>query len=101
MIELMVWPHSDCGYLYKCCWGDGEALLDGIPEIWLDLIAFMVARNLLAQGYNPDRLLIVRLCGADYDLLRASLGQAAASPLITVNAPVAHPTRAMPTRPPL
>ncbi len=67
MIELMVRPHSDCGYLYKCCWGDGEALLDGIPEIWLDLIAFMVARRLLAQGYNPDRLLIVRLCGADYD----------------------------------
>ena len=71
-----------------CAWPDDESGLTGIPEIYLDLAPFMAARFLLSQGYNPQRLLIVRLQGADYELLRAPLGAAAAMPM--VNATVAR-----------
>jgi hypothetical protein len=70
-------PHND-----MVCWPDDESGLTGIPEIYLDLAPFMAVRFLLSQGYNPQQLLIVRLQGADYELLRAPLGAAAAMPVI-------------------
>ena len=91
--ELTVKPHPDDHCLYAACWSEGDAQIDNIPEIWIDLIPFMIARKLLSQGNNPDRLLIVRLEGADYELMRAPLGVAAATPLINTAAPVWQSTR--------
>src|SRR5438270_13204458 len=74
--ELMVEEQPDT-WCYRVCWCDGEPdnmFLANIPESWLDLIPYMAARRLLEQGNNPDRLLIVRLRGADFDLMRAPLG---------------------------
>ena len=53
------------------------------------------ARFLLSQGYNSQRLLIVRLQGADYEQLRAPLGAAAAMPKVNVTAPVSQGTRSI------
>lgn len=98
-IELMVEPHADNGMLYMACWPDGDPTqLTHIGEIFLDLVPFMLARMLLSQGYNPQRQLIVRLQGADYDLMRAPLGAAAATPHINFAQPVKQATRAMLTR---
>ena len=65
-IELTVTPHPDDHSLYRACWSDGDTQLTHIPEPWLDLIGFLVARRLLEQGYDVNRLLVVRLQGADY-----------------------------------
>ena len=74
-IELTVLPDPHNGSPhYMVCWPDDESGPTCIPEIYLDLAPFMAARFLLSQGYNPQRLLIVRLQGADYELLRAPLG---------------------------
>jgi hypothetical protein len=85
--------HPDDALLYRACWVDGEEFLSGIPEQLLDLSAFMVARRLLAQGYNSQRLLVVHLHGADYDLMRAPLGAAAAPPLVNFAASLKEPAR--------
>jgi hypothetical protein len=94
-IELTVAPHPDDSLLYRACWADGQMLLSHIPEPWLDLIGFMLARRLLEQGYNVERLLIVHLHGADYELMRGPLGAAAARLLVNFAAPVKEPARAM------
>ncbi len=70
-IELTAMPHSDDHSLYRACWADGDVLLSHIPEPWLDLMGFLIARRLLEQGYDVNRLLVVRLLGADYELMRA------------------------------
>ena len=72
-IEPTVIPHNGSPH-YMVSWPDDESGLTGIPEIYLDLAPFMAAR--LSQGYNPQQLLIVRLQGADYELLRAPLASA-------------------------
>lgn len=75
MIKPMVEPHEDC--FHRVRWDDGETntvMLSNIPEIWLDFIGFMVARRLLKYDYSPDRPLIVRLQGADFELIRCPLG---------------------------
>ena len=79
-IELTVTPHQDDHYLYRADWADGDVLLSHIPQPWLDLFGFLIARRLLEQGYDVNRLLVVRLQGADYLLLHAPLGAAAATP---------------------
>lgn len=94
-IELTALPHSDDPWLYKVCWPDGDVQLSHIPEPWLDLMGFLVARRLLEQGYDVNRLLIVRLQGADFELMRAPLGAAAATPLINVAAPVKQAAHAV------
>lgn len=50
-------------------------------------------RQLLEQGHNLDRLLIVHLQGADLDMMRAPLGAVAATPLVNAAAPVKQPMR--------
>ena len=95
--ELMVEEQPDTRY-YRVCWCDGEpdsTFLSNIPESFLDLIPYMVARRLLEQGNNPDRLLIIRLRGADFDLMRAPLGVVAAPPLLNTAKPVTKPTRCL------
>ena len=76
----------------------GDTLLSHIPEPWLDLMGFLIARRLLEQGYNVNRLLVVRLQGADFDLMRAPLGAAAATPLVNSAAPVKRAAYAMSRR---
>jgi hypothetical protein len=92
-IELTVTSHPDDGLLYMACWNDGEQLVHHIPEAWLDLVPFIAARLLLEHGCNLDRLLIVRLQGADLDMMRAPLGAVAATPLVNSAAPVKQPMR--------
>jgi hypothetical protein len=93
-IEITVVPQrEDCRY--RACWPDGETLLTQVPESFLDLIGFMLARRLLEQGYAVERIFIVRLQGADFELMRCPLGTAAAAPLINYAAPVKGPTRAL------
>jgi hypothetical protein len=77
-IELTAAPIRHCEGAfpaYELRWADGVLLLDRIMEPWLDLAGFMAARVLLAQGYGPHRLLLVRLQGVDYVLMRASAGR--------------------------
>jgi len=92
-INLTVKPCPDDDSFYTAYWPDGDVQLDNIPEIWVDLIPFMIARKLLSQGCNPERLFIVRLEGADFDLMRAPLGAAAATPLVNTEEPVWQSTR--------
>jgi hypothetical protein len=92
-IELTVKPHADNGLLYEACWSDGDVVVRHIPEIFLDLVGFLAARQLVDWGYGLDRQLIVRLQGADYDLMRATLGNAAAPPQVNP-VPVKYQTHA-------
>lgn len=97
-IELTVTPHPDDHSLYRACWSDGDTQLTHIPEPWLDLIGFLVARRLLEQGDDVNRLLVVRLQGADFELMRALLGAAAAPPLVNIAAPVKRVAHAISRR---
>ena len=97
-IELTVTQHSDDSSLYRASWSDGDTLLSHIPEPWLDLMGFLIARRLLQQGYDVNRLLVVRLLGADFELMRAPLGAAAAPPLVNIAAPVKRAAHAISRR---
>jgi hypothetical protein len=69
--------------------GSDKIFLANIPLSWLDLVAYMVARKLLDEGgYDVDRQLIVKLQGADRELMRAPLGVVAATPLLNTDKPV-------------
>jgi hypothetical protein len=92
-IELTVSSHHDDHSRYQVSWSDGSHLIVQIPEIWLGLISFMSARALLEQGYKANRVLVIRLQGADYDLVSAPLGAVAATPLINYANPVKQSTR--------
>jgi hypothetical protein len=96
-MELLVEEQPQSCECFHVCWlGEPDSvLLANIPEAWLDLTPFMAARALLRQGYNPDRLLVVRLYGADFDLVRAPLGVVAAPPLLNFAKPVMHPLRCL------
>jgi hypothetical protein len=96
MIELTVHPHPDEDSYFQVSWTDGEPVILAIFDVYLDLIPFMVARQLLQRGYRDDveRLLVVRLTGADYELMRAPLGQVAAKPLVNTT-PVTRPTHSI------
>lgn len=75
-IELTVIPHPHDGSPdYMVCWPDDELGL--------------------SQGYNPRRLLIVRLQRADYQHLLAPLGTAAAMPKVNATAPVSQATQSI------
>ena len=54
---------------YRVVWVNGEPCrpFDNIPELMIDLIPYMTARKLVAEGYHPERLLIIQLRGADYE----------------------------------
>ena len=97
-IELTVTPNQESHSLYRACWTDGDTLLSHIPEQWLDLMGFLIARGLLSQGYNVNRLLVARLQGADFELMRALLGAAAAPPLVNIAAPVKRAAHAISRR---
>jgi hypothetical protein len=86
-------PDDNC---YRVCWCDGEPYWReaNIPEILLDLVPYMVARKLLSTGYRPDRILIVKLQGADYELMHAPLGIVAATPVLN-DKPVTESTRSL------
>jgi hypothetical protein len=92
-IELTVMPDPADNWAFQVCWSDGRQHIGGIPETWLDLIPFMAARTLLSHGYEADRLLIVRLQGADYELMSTTLGAAAGTPLPNEASPARHPMR--------
>lgn len=93
-----VMPDRDNSRRYQACRPDdehyrGERYAWDIPEIMLDLLPFMVARKLLAQGYDAgNSFLMLRLQNSDRELCRASLGAVAATPLINHEAPVLAPT---------
>jgi hypothetical protein len=62
--------------------GRDKIFLANIPSSWLDVVAFLVARKLMDEGgYDVDRQLIIRMQGSDRDLMRASIGVLAATPL--------------------
>jgi hypothetical protein len=92
-LELLVEEDPDVGMSYRVVWCDKPdiILICNLPFCWIDLFSFMIARQLLAQGNNPDRLLIVRLRGADFNLMRAPLGIVAATPLLNEANPVTGP----------
>ena len=69
-----------------------NTFLTNIPEVLLDIIPYMVARKLLSHGNHPDRMLIVKLRGADFELMRAPLGILAATPVLN-DKPVTESSR--------
>jgi hypothetical protein len=93
-IVLTVMPHPDDDWLCKACWADGGDLVWSVPYHCLDLLPFMIARILLEQGYDLERLLVVRLRGADFEMMRAPLGAVAATPLVNTLKPVRYPQHA-------
>jgi hypothetical protein len=95
-IELMVVPYGNDGWSYEACWPDGEVFVSNMmpPRIsyeFLDLMPFIIARVLMEQSYNLKRLLVVRLQGADREMVRAPLAAVAATPLVNIERPVEHP----------
>jgi hypothetical protein len=89
-LVLIVEEHIDDASQYCARWPDGDAAISYVPAEMLDLIPLMCARRLLMSGHDPDRMLVVRLAGADYEFFRASLGCAAATPL-TNDVPITEP----------
>jgi hypothetical protein len=97
-IEMLI--EEQDAYQYRVRWeawqyhaprddGSDKIFLANIPLSWLDLVAYMVARKLLDEGgYDVERQLIVRLQGADRELMRAPLGVVAATPLLNIDRPV-------------
>lgn len=97
-IDLTAAPHPENSFLYNVYWTNGDddgVFLAEVSYCFLDLLPFLVARILLEQGYNLERLLVVRLRGADFEMMRAPLGAAAATPLVNRANPVKHPHRAL------
>ncbi len=90
-IELTVMQQPHDRWSYMACWADGDVLLSHIPTCWLDLMPLLVARKPLEQGYRLEDLLVVRLRGADYEMMRAPSGVVAATPLVNTAAPVTYP----------
>lgn len=95
--EMVVEPEPDAFARYRVRWCDGEP--DGvfgsdIPECWLDLVPYMVARKLFEHGNHPERMLVIKLRGADFELCRAPLGVMAATPRMNTE-PVTEPTRCL------
>ena len=91
-LEILVAPHDNDDGLYRADHADGTELLTGVPELMLDLIPFMLARRLLEWRYDPECLLVVKLQGADFEMMRAPLGVVAAKPLLNTANPVTQPT---------
>ena len=89
-LELTVEEHIDDASQYCALWPNGDPAISFVPAEMLDIIPLMCARRLLVAGYNPERMLVVRLAGADYEFFRATLGRAAATPL-TNNVPITEP----------
>jgi len=90
-IEVTAMPDRDDSSQFMVVW-NGSLQAQHVPDIWLDMIPFMVARVLLSQGYNAKRPFIVHLLGADYDLCRSTLGAVAATPLVNTARPVTEPS---------
>ena len=67
-IELTVEEQDD--WHYRICWCDGENLSHQYPLYVAR--SYPLPRRLLAQGYNLKRQLIVRLRGADFELMHAA-----------------------------
>jgi hypothetical protein len=95
-IVLIVEEHPNASMFYRIAWIDGEPLrpIENVPEILLDLTPFIAARKLLADGYHPERMLIIQLRGADFELMRAPLGIVAATPRLN-DTPVTDPARSL------
>lgn len=91
-IELTVMPDPGDSWRFRVYWPDGDQQLGDIPDVWLDLVPFMAARILLSHGYDAERPYIVRLQGADREMMRTDLGSAAATPLVNLAAPVHRAT---------
>lgn len=87
-VELLVRPHADDGSRYMAVRSDGSTLIQHVPQLWLHLLPYMIASALLDQDYNVDRVLIVRLQNADYDMMHAPLGAVCATPLVDYQHPV-------------
>jgi hypothetical protein len=95
-IVLVVEEHPNASMFYRVGWTDGEPLrpIENVPEILLDLTPYIAARKLLAEGYHPERMLIIQLRGADYELMHAPLGIVAATPVLNAK-PVTDPARSL------
>jgi hypothetical protein len=87
-LVLTVEQHYDDDEQLCARFEDGSPCIAYIPSSMLFLVGHMAACKLLAEGYDPDRHLLVRLRGADYDLISAPLGCAAAQPLVNYDKPV-------------
>ena len=87
-IEVLVRSHVDSDVQYMACYPPDSQLIAHVPQLWLDLLPYMVARVLLDRDYNADRVLVVRLQGADFELMHAPLGAVAAPPIVNYAKPV-------------
>ncbi len=98
-IELLVQPQSDDPKFFEVLLLNHEPRLEDtgvwfcsrIPELFLDLVPWMVARELIAHYYEPSRTLVVNLRGSDKTMMRAPLGEVAATPLVNSASPVKEP----------
>jgi hypothetical protein len=87
---LTIEEHEDDPSQYCARWPNGDPAISYVPAEMMDIMPWMCARRLLMSGHDPDRMLVVRLAGADYEFFRASLGCAAATPL-TNDVPITEP----------
>jgi hypothetical protein len=86
-IEFIVQPSPDKKRHLEVRWPDGKIFWTYVPEVFLDLMPFAIARWLLDLGYDLKCLLIVHLHfpewgGGDREAMRAPLGTLAATPLV-------------------
>jgi hypothetical protein len=94
-IVLTVTSHVNDDHVYAAYDAAGEPIVSFVAEELLDLVPWLAARRLLVQGLDPDRMLVVKLVGADYLMLHCTLGQAAATPLPNLEHPVFEPMTCM------
>ena len=66
-LELTVEEHIDDASQYCALWPNGDPAISYVPAEMMDIMPWMCARRLLVAGYDPERMLVVRLAGADYE----------------------------------
>jgi hypothetical protein len=82
------------GSHFTASFADGHILLNGTPEIWLDLAPYLIARALLDQGYDPQRIVVVRLRGDGHVVAHGeTIAVLAATPFPNRTTPVRGPIR--------
>jgi hypothetical protein len=93
--ELVVEQCPDKKRHLKVRWADGGEFWTNVPEIFLDLMPFAIARWLLHLDYDLERILVVRLhfpdWGDDREIIRAPLGALATTLSFNIDARVELP----------
>jgi hypothetical protein len=88
-VEIIPYP-DDHEKLRAVRSSDDVELIAHVPRLWLSLLPFMVVTLLVEKKFDTNRLLVVKLRGADFVLCSDALGVMAANPIPNRANPISH-----------